>query len=144
MFRSEVERYYLSLTTTDDLTTVEDDVLKVSVYDFGDPTAVTAPDLTAFCAPLPVVVSGHRWVDVMGQGVHKGLAVRDLQRALGVTAAQTMAFGDFLNDLEMLEAADHSYAMANAHPRILRAARHVAPANTEGGVLRTLHEVLDL
>ncbi len=143
-FVDVVERYYLKLSTTDDLTSVEDEVLKVAVYDFGDPNAVTAPDLTNFCAPQPVVVSGHHWVDVMGLGVHKGLAVRDLQRALGVTPAQTMAFGDFLNDLEMLEAADHSYAMANAHPEILRVARHVAPANTDNGVLRTLQDVLDL
>ncbi|HET7799304.1 MAG TPA: HAD family hydrolase [Humibacillus xanthopallidus] len=143
-FLGEVERYYARLTTTDDLTTVEDEVLKLAVHDFGDPTAVTGPDLAAFCAPQQVVVSGHHWVDVMGVGVHKGLAVRELQGALGITAAQTMAFGDYLNDLEMLGAAEHSYAMANAHPEVLEAARHVAPANTDDGVLRTLREVFAL
>ena len=143
-FLAEVERYYARLGTTDDLTRVDDEVLKLAVHDFGDPTALTGPDLAAFCAPQQVVVSGHHWVDVMGVGVHKGLAVRDLQRALGITAGQTMAFGDYLNDLEMLEAAEHSYAMANAHPTVLGAARHVAPANTEDGVLRTLREVFDL
>lgn len=143
-FLAEVERYYARLTTTDDLTGVDDEVLKLAVHDFGDPTALTAPALTTFCAPQQVVVSGHHWVDVMGVGVHKGLAVRDLQQALGITAAQTMAFGDYLNDLEMLQAVEHSYAMANAHPAVLRAARHVAPANTEDGVLATLREVFDL
>jgi hydroxymethylpyrimidine pyrophosphatase-like HAD family hydrolase len=34
-----------------------------------------------------------------------------------VTAEQTAAFGDYLNDLEMLGAAHWSYAMADAHPR---------------------------
>jgi hydroxymethylpyrimidine pyrophosphatase-like HAD family hydrolase len=34
--------------------------------------------------------------------------------------------------------------MANAHPTVLRAARHVAPANTDDGVLRTLRDVFDL
>lgn len=143
-FLSVVERYYVRLRTTDDLMTVDDEVLKLAVHDFGDPTAVTGPDLAAFCAPQQVVVSGHHWVDVMGVGVHKGLAVRELQRALGITAAQTMAFGDYLNDLEMLEVAEHSYAMANANPRVLRAAAHVAPANTDDGVLRTLRDVFDL
>ena len=143
-FLAEVERYYARLSTTSDLTRVDDEVLKVAVHDFGDPTALTGPHLAAFCAPHQVVVSGHHWVDVMGAGVHKGLAVRDLQRELAITAAQTMAFGDYLNDLEMLEAAEHSYAMANSHPTVLGAARHVAPANTEDGVLRTLREVFDL
>jgi Cof subfamily protein (haloacid dehalogenase superfamily) len=144
VFLAEVERYYARLTTTDDLTGVDDEVLKLAVHDFGDPTELTGPDLADFCAPQQVVVSGHHWVDVMGVGVHKGLAVRDLQRELAITAAQTMAFGDYLNDLEMLQAAEHSYAMANAHPTVLRAARHVAPANTDDGVLRTLRDVFDL
>ncbi|HET8987909.1 MAG TPA: HAD family hydrolase [Humibacillus sp.] len=143
-FLAEVERYYARLTTTGDLTAVDDEVLKLAVHDFGDPTRLTAPDLAAFCAPQQVVVSGHHWVDVMGVGVHKGLAVRDLQRALDITPAQTMAFGDYLNDLEMIEAADHSFAMANAHPAVLDAARHVAPPNTEDGVMRTLREVFRL
>lgn len=143
-FLAEVERYYARLETTENLLTVEDEVLKVAVHDFGDPTVVTAPALAAFCAPQQVVVSGPHWVDIMGEGVHKGLAVRDLQRALGVSAAQTMAFGDFLNDLEMLRAAEHSWAMANAHPMIIETARHLAPANTDDGVLRTLRDVLHL
>ncbi|MCU1536541.1 MAG: hypothetical protein JWP82_892 [Humibacillus sp.] len=141
-FRTEVERYYARLSTTPDLSTVDDDVLKIAIHDFGDPEGVTAPVLARFCAPRQVVVSGAHWVDVMEVGVHKGLAVRDLQASLGITPGQTTAFGDFLNDLEMLGAAEHSYAMANAHPAILAAAAHVAPANTDDGVLRTIREVL--
>ncbi len=143
-FLAEVERYYARLRVTTDLLTVDDDVLKIAVHDFGDPERVTAPALAAFCAPRQVVVSGHHWVDVMEEGVHKGLAVRDLQASLGVTRAQTMAFGDFLNDLEMLGAAEHSWAMANAHPDIIAAAADVAPANTDDGVLRTIRAVLGL
>jgi len=40
-----------------------------------------------------------------------------------------MAFGDFLNDLEMMDAATYSFAMANAHPRLKERARWVAPTN---------------
>jgi hydroxymethylpyrimidine pyrophosphatase-like HAD family hydrolase len=43
-----------------------------------------------------------------------------------VTPAQTAAFGDYLNDLEMLRAADWSYAMADAHPDVAAVARHRA------------------
>jgi hydroxymethylpyrimidine pyrophosphatase-like HAD family hydrolase len=34
--------------------------------------------------------------------------------------------------------------MANAHPTVLGAAVHVAPANTEDGVLRTVRDAFDL
>ncbi|MCL3997018.1 HAD hydrolase family protein, partial [Streptomyces lavenduligriseus] len=58
--------------------------------------------------------------------------------------AQTMVFGDYLNDLEMLDAAEWSFAMAGAHPEVIRRARHLAPSNNDAGVLRTIAHVLGL
>ena len=60
-----------------------------------------------------------------------------------------MVFGDYLNDLERLDAADWSFAMANAHPEVVRRARHMAPSNdnndnNDNGVLRTIARVLGL
>ena len=51
---------------------------------------------------------------------------------LGVTPAQTAVFGDYLNDLLMLEAGDWSFAMGNAHPdlRPPRATSHRRTSST--------------
>ena len=59
-------------------------------------------------------------------------------------ATQTMAFGDYLNDLELLDAAAYSFAMDNAHPEVRARARYVAPANTRNGVARTIASVLGI
>ena len=91
-----------------------------------------------------VVVSGEHWVDVMNRTADKGAALRRLQRELGITPAQTMVFGDYLNDLQMLDAAEWSFAMENAHPDVIARARHLAPSNNDNGVLRTIARVLDL
>jgi hydroxymethylpyrimidine pyrophosphatase-like HAD family hydrolase len=80
----------------------------------------------------------------MNRTANKGTALRGLQQALGITPAQTMVFGDYLNDLEMLDAAEWSFAMANAHPQVVRRARHLAPSNNDNGVLRTISRVLGL
>ena len=53
-----------------------------------------------------------------------------------------MAFGDNFNDIGMLQQAEESYAVANAADGVKRAAKHVAPANTENGVLCVLKEKL--
>ncbi len=53
-----------------------------------------------------------------------------------------MAFGDYLNDLEMLDAATWSFAMANAHPEVLARAAAIAPSNAEQGMLTVLEELL--
>jgi hydroxymethylpyrimidine pyrophosphatase-like HAD family hydrolase len=55
-----------------------------------------------------------------------------------------MVFGDFLNDLEMMGAADYSFAMDNAHPLLRERARYIAPPNSENGVVRTISSVLGL
>jgi Cof subfamily protein (haloacid dehalogenase superfamily) len=143
-FVAEARKYYTLLRTVEDLTTVDDQFLKVALYDFGPVERTTAPALAPFTSTHQVVVSGEHWVDVMNPTANKGAALRMLQRELGITPAQTVVFGDYLNDLEMLDAADWSFAMTNAHPDVLRRARYVAPSNTELGVLRTIARLLHL
>ncbi|MFI5875498.1 Cof-type HAD-IIB family hydrolase [Streptomyces sp. NPDC051445] len=143
-FLAEVGRYYVRHRAVEDVTAVGDDILKVALFDFGSVARTTAPALAPFARTHQVVVSGEHWVDVMNRTAHKGAALRALQRELGITPAQTMVFGDYLNDLEMLDAADWSFAMANAHPEVLRRARHLAPSNNDNGVLRTVARLLDL
>ncbi|GGW48101.1 hydrolase [Streptomyces lucensis JCM 4490] len=143
-FLAEVRKYYAEHRIVEDVTAVEDEMIKVAVFDFGPAEHSTAPALAEFAATHQVVVSGEHWVDVMNRTADKGAALRGLQRALGITPAQTMVFGDYLNDLEMLDAAEWSFAMANAHPHVVRRARHLAPSNNENGVLRTISRVLGL
>ncbi|WP_062520381.1 HAD family hydrolase [Demequina silvatica] len=143
-FLAKARPYYAALEVVEDVTAVEDDILKVAVYDFGDAAHDTAPALAGFDGDaLRVVVSDRHWIDIMAIGVDKGVAVRALQEALGVTPAQTVVFGDYLNDLEMMDASELSFAMANAHPQVAERARFMAPANTEAGVVTTLRRLLD-
>ncbi|OLZ70306.1 HAD family hydrolase [Streptomyces sp. IMTB 2501] len=143
-FLAEVRKYYVEHRVVEDVTAVDDDVIKVALFDFGPAEQSTAPALAPFAGTHQVVVSGEHWVDVMNRTANKGTALRGLQRALGITPAQTMVFGDYLNDLEMLDAAEWSFAMANAHPEVVSRARHLAPSNNENGVLRTISRVLGL
>ena len=146
-FVDECRKYYHRLAFLDDLHEAvmgphADRILKVAVFDFGD---VRVPADTLF-APLrdcyQVVVSGAHWVDIMDARTDKRRGVVALQEQLGITPAQTMVFGDYLNDLQMLGAGEWSFAMANAYPDLLREARYIAPANTEYGVLRIIDAML--
>ncbi|MGW4442075.1 Cof-type HAD-IIB family hydrolase [Streptomyces sp. NPDC004682] len=141
-FLAEVRKYYVEHRVVPDLTAVEDEVIKVALFDFGSAEHGVAPALTGFADTHQVVVSGEHWVDVMNRTANKGAALRGLQRELGITPAQTMVFGDYLNDLEMMDAAEWSFAMANAHPEVAHRARHTAPSNNDNGVLRTIARVL--
>jgi Cof subfamily protein (haloacid dehalogenase superfamily) len=143
-FVAQVSRYYAALESVADVSTAaaDDDVLKIAIYDFGTAESRTAPAIDDLNMQVDVVVSGEHWVDVMPPGVNKGKALIRLQEQLGITRSQTMAFGDFLNDAEMLDAAEHSYAVENAHPSILARAKHIAPSNLENGVITSIRDAL--
>lgn len=142
-FVAETLNYYHRLQIVDDLLSVTDDIVNVSLYDATDASALVAP-FGPVDVDLDVIVSGQNWIDIMLKATTKGQATRDLQRALGVTARQTVAFGDYLNDLSLMDVADYSFAMDNAHPQVKAAARYVAPANTEAGVVTVLESLLGL
>ncbi|WKD59597.1 Cof-type HAD-IIB family hydrolase [Corynebacterium caspium] len=137
-----VHKYYHAITHVSDLAAViGDNIIKLAIYCPADSQAVAA----AFQKLVPeaaVVASAPDWVDIMHPEANKGRALEKLSAALDIPLAETIAFGDYLNDYELLEVAGTSYAMANAHPDLLAIADHIAPANTENGVMRVLTELL--
>ena len=143
-FRAEVDGYYAEVTTVDDLLAVDDEVIKIAMHDGGSAAETSYPALAHLRETHQVVVSGEHWVDVMNLGTHKGAALEAVQRSLGISREETVAFGDYLNDMELIAAAGTSFAMANAHPDVLATARFGAPANTEDGVARTLAGLLGM
>ena len=143
-FTAQVATYYEQRTLVADLTALPlDDVLKIAVYDFGVAERDSGPQVRQAVPDLQAVASGLHWTDVMSTVGSKGRALRIVQEHLGVSPEQTAVFGDYLNDLELYDHARLGFAMANAHPGLLRAAPYVAPANTEDGVVRTVSLLLD-
>lgn len=143
-FYREAAQYYHRLARVEDLLAVEDDFLKVAIYDFVSSEQFSAPAFARFKATHQVVVSGQHWLDVMAAGVNKGTAIQHIQKSLKISPEQTMVFGDFLNDLEMMDQAHYSFAMANAHPLLKERARYLSPSNTDNGVVRTIKSVLQI
>ena len=89
--------------------------------------------------------SSHRVpiVELGPLGVTKGTTLADYAAELGIPSANVHAVGDMPNDLSMLEWAGHSYAVANAHPRVLSAAGTLLPANDADGVAGLIRRLLE-
>ncbi|WP_211331427.1 Cof-type HAD-IIB family hydrolase [Flaviflexus salsibiostraticola] len=143
-FVNEAARYNIDLEIVDDLKDVDDHFLKMATFDFDGVEGIVDDVFPGDWDGAQVVVSATHWIDVMSNRANKGTAVVDLQKHLDVTPAQTVVFGDFLNDLEMIQQAELSFAMENAHQGILDAARYIAPSNSEHGVVTVLKHMLNL
>ncbi|MCO6664440.1 Cof-type HAD-IIB family hydrolase [Cutibacterium avidum] len=89
-----------------------------------------------------VTTSGKPMLEISAKGVTKDSGLAMLCDHLGIDQRDTVAFGDGANDVEMLEWAGDSYAMANAVPLAVEAARHRAPSNAEDGVAKVVEELL--
>ncbi len=73
-------------------------------------------------------------IEINAVNAHKGAALARFAEAIGLSAADCIAFGDGLNDLTMIETAGTGVAMANACPEVLAAADFVTLSNDEDGV----------
>ncbi|NVJ56560.1 MAG: HAD family hydrolase [Vibrionaceae bacterium] len=139
----EFAKYYHRCQYVEDLLQVEDDFIKVAICHFGGTEELVYPAFNhAFGHTHQVVVSAKIWLDLMNAKASKGAAIEHLQRTLGFSFEQTMSFGDYLNDLEMLKTSGHSYAMDNAHPKVKQVARFTAPSNKEAGVFTVIKQQL--
>lgn len=73
-------------------------------------------------------------IEVNAAGATKGKALLGLAERLGIPREGTMAFGDGLNDLSMLEAAGVGVAMENACAEAKAAADYITLSNNDHGV----------
>ena len=119
------------------------DVIKFTVY---HPSACEEK-----CAPLftptwkdqsLLACSGKEWIDCNPLGVSKWTALSCLQKYLGILPEETCAFGDNLNDMEMLENAGLSFAVSNSREEVRIAAKEICPPYWENGVLQVLKRFL--
>lgn len=83
-------------------------------------------------------------MEISAVGVTKGGALAALCGQLGISAEEVVAFGDMPNDIPMLAWAGTSYAVANAHESVRAVVDHLAPANADQGVARTLERLFGL
>ncbi len=83
-----------------------------------------------------------RWhetaVDMLDNEGSKARGIRTAVTELGIDMKDVMAFGDGLNDIEMMESVGFSVVMDNGHPALKAIADFICPSVEEDGVLNGL------
>lgn len=92
---------------------------------------------------LSIVPSGKGTIDITAKDINKGVAIKYIQDKLSITYDETAVFGDYLNDMEMMDSAYFSFAMENAHPKLKEKASFLAPHHNNKGVIRTIEILLN-
>ncbi len=140
-----VRNSYKEVKKTDDLTAIESELVKITVFDRSLGSVALKEHLLkqTYTAPMYTVASEPAWLDITAADVHKGKTVQKLQEIVGATKEETMSFGDGENDVELMDIADYSFAMANACDNTKAAASFITKTNEENGVLLTIQKMIN-
>ncbi|MFE7780549.1 MULTISPECIES: HAD family hydrolase [Streptomyces] len=88
-----------------------------------------------------VTVAGEGIVELLPLGLSKATGLSLAARRLGLTAKETLAFGDMPNDIPMFAWAARGVAMANAHDELKAVADEFTASNEHDGVAVVLERL---
>jgi Cof subfamily protein (haloacid dehalogenase superfamily) len=94
--------------------------------------------LAALPQRIHTVFSEETYLEVLPPGSSKGAALQWMARHLGIPLEQTVAVGDHLNDLEMIQLAGLGVAMGNAPDALKAQAEYVTATNDQEGLAEVI------
>lgn len=123
---------------------IEDDeitILKVFSMTLEEERIERASERLRQLSGLSITSSAHGNLEVNHENGHKGYAVMQYAKSIGIQPEEVMAIGDGYNDLTMLQLAGRGVAMANAPESLRKQVKYVTKNNIESGVA---HAILDM
>lgn len=79
--------------------------------------------------------------ELINRKYDKGKGVRIVAEALGYDIADTIGFGDSMNDLEMIETVGYSVCMENGSPTLKAKSDFICPAVDQDGLVRAFKKL---
>lgn len=87
--------------------------------------------------------SGSSYIDAMQPGISKASGIAQVMEYHGIDASEVMAFGDAMNDYEIIRFVGTGCAMANGRPALRAVADRVIGSNVEHAVQSEMRRVLE-
>lgn len=87
--------------------------------------------------------SGSSYIDAMQPGISKASGIAQVMEYHGIDASEVMAFGDAMNDYEIIRFVGTGCAMANGRPALRAVADRVIGSNVEHAVQSEVRRVLE-
>lgn len=87
--------------------------------------------------------SGSSYIDAMQPGISKASGIAQVMEHHGIDASEVVAFGDAMNDYEIIRFVGTGCAMANGRPALRAVADRVIGSNVEHAVQSEMRRVLE-
>ena len=144
-YKNEIIKYYCNYRFVDSFDDIDDDIMKVSIYDQNEKINEIIKIVEKLLPDhIKIVTSGNAWMDIQNKNINKGIGMAFLQSLYNIKHEECMAFGDQMNDYELLQQVKYGYAMENAVDSIKEIAYQVIDSNDNQGVIRKIKEILEI
>jgi len=137
------KKYFENLELIDSVDEINEPILKISLvlpsleYEFMREVKAMLGN------KIHVTTSGYGAIDIVNPNVNKANALSYIADTLQIASSEIMAFGDGLNDLEMLEYVGQPVAMTNSDEELFKHDFELSVTdNDNDGVLKTILEKL--
>lgn len=117
-------------------------ICKIAIYDMKGAEKNGMTKLPALLPDLRIIQSGMEWIDISLHNANKGTALKNILEKIGISADECMAFGDHMNDLELLQACGHPKIMENSFYKLKEIFKDVIPSNAQLGVIQELKKLI--
>ena len=87
---------------------------------------------------LEICTSAPFYIEVVSNGINKARGLAEIALHEGIKSEEMIAFGDEMNDYQMLDYVGHGVAMGNARQTIKEIADEVTLSNDEDGIAESL------
>lgn len=120
---------------------VENRILGVTLIDLnGQKPGLYDIDADLHFSPVNVI-GVEQSLDVIRKSINKGIAVKKMLQHLDIPNNAAIAFGDGMNDKEMLEEVGKGFAMGNSHPDLFACAKHRTSDVSDSGIFNGLQQL---
>ncbi len=121
---------------------IDDDLIKVTTNFPEDKTSACERYITETLPFARATTTGFTSIDIGSHGISKASGLAQLLAHFDWHPENLAAFGDQMNDYEMLKYAGTAYAVSNAYPDILEIADEVILSNDEDAVLEQIGKII--
>lgn len=138
----EADKDLPNLVRVDSVPSAHTNVIKASVYCEESPMDMAYVLTREMGDDFVFAPSGRSWIDVMQRGVNKATGIVQVLEEHGISPEEVMAFGDSMNDYEILRMAGRSRAMGNGRYAVKQISEKTIGTNAEHAVQAELRALV--
>lgn len=133
--------YEVSYEITEEL--LKDNWTKVLFTGDKEVLDIIESDFKTKFGDFNIVRSDNVYLELIPRKVSKGRALENLCRHLLIPMEKTIAVGDNMNDIEMLESAKYGFCVESGNPKVIERVKYVAKSNDNHSIRSVIQYLLE-